>query len=81
VSVGQKDDIRRPTVTTHTTFTFLSIALPEDHGPVGFCMQDLAPGCQELVECLQLERSHSEFELCSLQFPPALTVQESSGHN
>ncbi len=82
VSAGQKDDIWRPTVTTHTTLnTFLSIALPEDHVPVGFRMQDLAPGCPELVEYLQLERSNSEFELRSLQFLPALTVQESSGHN
>jgi hypothetical protein len=43
-------------------------------------MQDLAPGCPELVEYPQLERSCSEFELRELQFLPALTVQESSGH-
>ena len=81
MSAGQKDDIRHPTVTTHTTFnTFLSIVLPEDHVPVCFRMQDLAPGCPELVEYPQLERSCSEFELRELQFLPALTVQESSGH-
>jgi hypothetical protein len=60
---------------------FLSIAFPEDQVPMGFRIQDLAPGCPEPVEQLQVEQSSSKFEPRSLQFLPVLRVHESSGKN